>query len=514
MDQLLSKISDCIKNKNFIEAEEIAWQLYGQNKENIRIQKALGLALLLQGKDHGSIDIYTKVFKKDPSDNDATTNLAHLYLKIEEFEKSFNFCQLSIKQKPSSYEPYVTLVELYLKKREFIKGYESSLDLLKRIDFEVLKKNQAIVFLILDVHIAANKNEEALKLIRYFYQKEFNSDIFYYHSSFSPETIDQSLIEKANSLFGNAIFSNAVEKGKALSPLYFGLANFYQHKKTYDISDEHFIKGNQLIAEVQRYQPLINQQIIKNIKNFFLEEQNYDISSNSEENLIFILGMPRSGTTLVESIIASAKNTISGGELKSINELVRSNYEKNDDLMAFKDPGAVYLNRIQFIRGQNKYFIDKLPGNYHNIGFIKKVFPNSKIIHIQRDPWDNAISLFKQFYVSNIPFASTFFSLGIVYANYEEIMRFWREDMRYNFLTIKYEDLVLNTQEIGNQIFEYCQLPQKYNPSDRGRFFARTASKNQVTKEVHTNSLKKKSFENQKSIFINSLQNQRAYWKK
>ena len=86
--------------------------------------------------------------------------------------------------------------------------------------------------------------------------------------------------------------------------------------------------------------------------------------------------------------------------------------------------------------------------------------------------------------------------------------------MRYNFLTIKYEDLVLNTQEIGNQIFEYCQLPQKYNPSDRGRFFARTASKNQVTKEVHTNSLKKKSFENQKSIFINSLQNQRAYWKK
>ena len=393
MDQLLSKISDCIKNKNFVEAEEIAWTLYNQNKENIKVQKVLALVLLLQGKDHGSIDIYLKTYNKNPNDNDVTTNLAHLFLKIEEFEKSFNYCQLSIKQNPSNYQPYVTIVELYLRKREFIEGYKSSVDLLKKIDFEILKNNQSIMFLILDVHIAANKQEEALKLINYIYKKEFNSDIFYYHSSFSPETITQILIEEVKNKIKEENYTNAVEKGKALSPLYFGLANYYYYKKDKNLSDDHFLKGNQLIADVQRYQPLINQQIIKNIKNYFLDENNNSIKSNSEENLIFIIGMPRSGTTLVESIIASAKNTISGGELKSINELVRSRYEKNDDLLSVKDPGNVYLNRISFIRGENKFFIDKLPGNYHNVGFIKKVFPNSKIIHIKRDPWDNAISL-------------------------------------------------------------------------------------------------------------------------
>ena len=85
--------------------------------------------------------------------------------------------------------------------------------------------------------------------------------------------------------------------------------------------------------------------------------------------------------------------------------------------------------------------------------------------------------------------------------------------MNFDYLTVDYEDLVKNTEAVGNQIFEYCKIPQKFNPSDRGRFFARTASKNQVTKDVHTNSIKKSSFEALKSVFMDSLNNQRGYWK-
>ena len=72
---------------------------------------------------------------------------------------------------------------------------------------------------------------------------------------------------------------------------------------------------------------------------------------------------------------------------------------KDEDSILHEDPGTIYENRIKFIRQDNKFFIDKLPGNYQSIGFIKHIFPKSKIIYVRRDPWDNAISLYKQFYV-------------------------------------------------------------------------------------------------------------------
>ena len=87
--------------------------------------------------------------------------------------------------------------------------------------------------------------------------------------------------------------------------------------------------------------------------------------------------------------------------------------ESSEDLsllQEYKDisPGEIYENRIKFIRGDNSFFIDKLPGNYHNIGFIKCFLPKAKIVYIKRDPWDIAISIFKQFYVDNIPYAASF----------------------------------------------------------------------------------------------------------
>ena len=513
MDRLLSKISDCIKTKNYLEAEEIGWTLYKQNKDNLKVIKILALVLLLQGKNYGSLDLYLTAYKKQPDDNDVVTNLAHLYLKIEEFQKSFDFAEKSVHQNESNHAPFVTLVELYIKKREFEKAYDYAQLLLQKIDYYTLKNNSSICFLVLDAFLAADKNAEALKLINYIYQKDFDPDIFYYHSSFSPETIKKDILDKANQYIKKSNYNNLVEKGKAVAPLYFGLANFYDKQGDQKLSDENFKKGNELIAEIQRYQPLINQQIIKNIKIFFQEDRNTQTKPSSEENLIFILGMLRSGTTLVESIIASAKGVISGGELRSINELVKAKYEESEDQLVVSDPGSVYLERIKFIRGGNTFFVDKLPGNYHNIGFIRKAFPSAKIIHVRRDPWDNAISLFKQFYVSNIPFASTFFSLGIVYANYEEIMRFWAEEMGIDFFTVQYEDLVRDNQSMGNKIFEYCKIPQEYKPSERGRFFARTASKNQVTKDIHTNSLKKTAFSDLRAEFYKSLENQRNYWK-
>ena len=261
-----------------------------------------------------------------------------------------------------------------------------------------------------------------------------------------------------------------------------------------ELSDEHYSKANNFITDLIRYHPMTNQKMIKNIQNIFsnYEAQQFNFIEHHKQNLIFIIGMPRSGTTLVESIIGSSNLAISGGELRSMYELFKKYYDDEDtDFIETTDPGLVYLDRIKYIRKKQKYFIDKLPGNIYNVGFIKKICPDAKIIYMKRDPLDNAISIYKQFYVANIPYSSTFFNTGIIYANHEEIMRFWIKEKNIDILTVTYEDLVKNTKDWANRIYDYCKIDEKYDSSNRKQFFSRTASKNQVTKDVHTRSIGK-----------------------
>ena len=257
---------------------------------------------------------------------------------------------------------------------------------------------------------------------------------------------------------------------------------------------------------------MLNQKLLYKVKEIFSDKKIFTFKKRLGEGLVFIVGMPRSGTTLVESIVASAPNSISGGELISFYDLIKASFEDDGDAILHEDPGSIYENRIKFIRQNKKFFIDKLPGNYISIGYIAHIFPKSKIIYIKRDPWDNAISLFKQFFVSNVPYASTFFNIAVIYANHEEFIRYWQDTLKIDFLTVDYEELVKDTNNIAEVIFKYCNISHTYNPEKRKNFFARTASKNQVNKDVHTSSIGKKSFENYKEEFYKSLKNQREYW--
>ena len=511
-NSLLSQIIEYINNSKFHESEQLAWELYNKNKTDFNVIKTLALTLLLQNKYNGSLDFYLKAEKINSDDFDVINNIAHLYLKIEEFEKSFIYANSAHKLKEEAYQPFITLLELYLRKRDYEIAYTYTDKILKRIKFEQLIKIPNVIYIILDTYFALFKKDEALQFINYANKKAFNPEIFYYHSTFSPETISDEFINAGKKILEFDGYKNHIEKGKTVGPILFGLAKYYENKKDIETSDKYYLSSNKEISIIQRYQPLLNQKLIHRIKEIFSDKENLKYKRKSGEGLVFIVGMPRSGTTLIESIVASASDAISGGELVSFYDLIKASFEKDEDAVLHEDPGSIYENRIKFIRQDNKIFIDKLPGNYTSIGYIAHIFPKAKIIYVKRDPWDNAISLFKQFYVSNIPYASTFFNIAVIYANHEEFIRYWHDNMKIDFLTIEYEELVKNTTKMAEIIFKYCNIDHTYNPEKRKNFFARTASKNQVNKDVHTSSIGKKSFESHKLEFYKSLENQRKYW--
>ena len=133
---------------------------------------------------------------------------------------------------------------------------------------------------------------------------------------------------------------------------------------------------------------------------------------------------------------------------------------------------------------------------------------------ILRDPWDVAVSLFKQRYVTNIPYASSMFNIGVTLANFEASILFWQKQnvVDENIFTIKYEDLVKNFDEYQNKLYEFCEIKAAYEPEKRERFFAKTATIYQVQNKIHTESVKKEEFLSLKSEFVDAFNSQREFW--
>lgn len=519
MNNLIQEIQKKILEKNFTDAESMAWTLYEQNSKDFFNLKTLGLVLLLQEKRYGSIDFYQRALQIKNDDFDVLCNLGHLNLQIEEFGIASDYALRAINNPSSNFLPYSQMAEILMKRRDYLGSLKYCEIVLKMATMDTLKSNIGFVHIYIDVLIALGKKEQAIKFINFFQEKSFNDEIFQHHAGMGPETIEKKQIEKVEKLVKENKHDNHIIRARYLCAYLFGLAKYYGYKKENAHSEKLYIKANNEILKIQRYFPLKHQGQISKIKKIFRDgfNKSQKIDTNKGEGLIFIVGMPRSGTTLLESIIGSNDNVISGGELISMHQLSGYYYlDEQEDAMlerhGNRDIGDIYLNRISFIKGDKKFFIDKLPGNYHNIGFISEFLPAAKIIYMKRNVWDIATSIYKQFYVNNIPFAASFFNIAINIANQEELIRFWGDEMNYNFITVNYEELVSDTENIANNIFKYCGLDGSYNEDTRKNFFSRTASKSQISKNINTSSISKREFEDFKSGFEKDIENQRKYW--
>jgi hypothetical protein len=176
-----------------------------------------------------------------------------------------------------------------------------------------------------------------------------------------------------------------------------------------------------------------------------------------------------------------------------------------------------YLRITNYIKADSQFIIDKLPENFLFIGHLLKLLPSSKIIRTFRNPWDVAISLYKQRYVTNIPYSSSFFNIGVFMANFEAINIYWNEQIidKSNILDIYYEDLVENPQIKQKDLYQFLNLDiADFDEQSRRKFFSKTASIRQIGGQIHKKSIEKQEFLEFKNEFYDSLFMQRRYWDK
>ena len=217
---------------------------------------------------------------------------------------------------------------------------------------------------------------------------------------------------------------------------------------------------------------------------------------------IFVLGMPRSGTTLTEQVIASHPSVYGAGELRDLSIVADSFMPERTDLSISKKlidaaPGDLTKMGESYVRGlkerspHSAKITDKMPGNFHHIGLIKLILPNAKIIHVSRDPLDTCVSCFTRLFAHGQTNTYDLTELGHSYKCYKNLMDHWRTILPPgSFYDLRYENLVDNTEEEARKLIDYCGL--EWDPAClefyKNKRSIRTASVTQVRQPIYKTS--------------------------
>ncbi len=284
--------------------------------------------------------------------------------------------------------------------------------------------------------------------------------------------------------------------------LYFALGKAYEDIKNYKKSFEYLSAGNKIADNEFKYNISDDITFFSQIKNLF---ENYKDGLNvpSSKEIIFILGMPRSGTTLAEQIISSHKDVYGAGELNFLTEAINMNLLEDkkfsNSLETLTHEKLIktqshYLDKIKSFNHKERYITDKAPLNFKWIGFIKILFPNSKIIHCERNPMDVCYSNFKNSFQSySLSFCYNIYKLGTFYNLYKDLMTFWNEKFPTSIYNLSYEKLINNQKSTTENLLKFCNLNWDENclSPQKNKKNVATASLAQVRSPIYGSSINK-----------------------
>jgi tetratricopeptide (TPR) repeat protein len=289
-------------------------------------------------------------------------------------------------------------------------------------------------------------------------------------------------------------------------PLHFALGKCYDDTKQYDLAFQHYLEGCRLKRKRIQYNADDNDLLLQNIRNIFSREMIQRLGGNgcTSDLPIFVLGMPRSGTTLTEQIIASHPLVHGAGELPDLLQLANRPHGAQREGYPFSIQGLTqaelrmlgeqYVTGLRARNAEAHHITDKMPANFNYIGLIHLMLPNAKIVHVKRDPVDTCVSAFSRLFNRSQHQSYDLAELGRYYRNYGLLMNHWRSVLPAGaFHEVQYEELVADTEGQARALIAYCGLEWDqacldFHKTERN---IRTASVTQVRQPIYKTSVEK-----------------------
>ena len=467
--------------------------LLKKDNSQVPFYNLIGLSYRQLGKYDLAEDIFKKGLKKFPNNISILSNIGSLYRVLGRYTEAEEILKRALKQNEKS---FIALCNLANVKREMNQNDEA-INLYEKA-YKLNNNNETILKNLSGAYQIGNKFDQAKKLLLEMNDKFPNNaaaDQMYSSIHTYKENDDHrnNMIQKLNN-------SNISKEG--LSFLNFAIAKSYTDIKNHSESAKYFIKANDTYYSLlKHYDFKKEEETFEVIKKYFENFKFEDSKQQEEPKLIFIVGLPRSGTTLTHQIISSHSKVYGAGELTILNDLFSKKIFENDFIKLFDkkiddNPDLQKLsNQIhsKFKEFDKKIILDKAPLNFRWIGFIKILFPHAKIIHCKRNLKDTALSIYKNvFDGGSLPWSYNQKTLVEFINLYKELLTFWHNKLPDQIYDCEYENLVSDQINETKKLIKFCNLPWEescidYTKNDTG---IKTVSISQARKPIYKTSVK------------------------
>ena len=430
------------------------------------------------GRFQDAIASYKRAIQITPNYLDAHNNLGNIYKDLGLFNEAIESYEWAISYGPNYAIAHINLASIYSSYdlEKALHSYQKAISI--EPNFPEAHYSLGTVYSSLGQKDESMKSYEKALKIKPDYAEAHNalSTIKKYIKNDPQIKYMKTLLKRPN-----LILPDKVSLNFALAKVSEDLGN---HKDFFKYLNE----GNRLNKEKLNYSIESDLEGISNIRNIFVNSKASAPRSNLKKRRprpIFIVGMPRSGTSLVEQIISSHEEVYGAGELdflsrgiikeiqtelygageldflsKNIFKEIKTAHIKKIDSKAFHEKITDnYFDSLSSLNISEDIFTDKMPLNFRFVGFILSAFPDAKIVHLIRDPVATCWSIYKHYFTSNgNGYASNFDDLASYFLMYKDLMDFWHKTFPINIYDISYEDLTLNQEKETRKLIDYCGL--------------------------------------------------------
>ncbi len=507
MNKELFEIDKLFKSNNFDEVISKTKKLIKKGNFFAPYFNLLGLSLDKLGKSYQAEKIFLDAINKNSRETSFYSNLAHILIN----QNKLNDVEKYLKKSLDINEKDIFSLYEYGRLERLNKNFKSALNFFEQA-YKINPKFPNALFMIGKTYVDIFQETNESKYL------EKAKETLLKCSNLFPENLDADYIlseiyNYSKEKYHQKIMLRKIENNKFInknqkSIIYFSLAKSFEDQKKYDQASEFLkIANKELDLTINRDVVLNLKKKFENIKFLFDKIINIkDLNDNNlfQKKIIFILGMPRSGTTLVHQLIASSKDTEGLGESDIVPKYFDNNIFKKEflDRIFFKkkfnkdyliEMSKIIGERFNSVQSSKKnIIIDKNPSNFFWLGFIKLMFPNAKIIHTKRNLKDTCLSIYKNKFGSDeMDWAYDPEKIMSYVKIYLSMMSYWKKKYNNLIYEIDYEKLISNKSDETKKLFSFCDLDWSEKIFDfykTGKTI-RTASIYQVKKPIYNSSL-------------------------
>ena len=490
----LKKIQKYFLEQEFEKVIDKTTKLMKKDPNQVPFYNYIGLSYRQMGRNENAEITFKKGLEIFPNNLSIICNLGALYRSMARFDDAEYFLKKGLEIKEDDFNTlcnYGNLKRDINQNKEAIEYYKKA--------YKINNYNETLLINLAgayQIDAEFEKSKKTLKEIHTNFPKNTKAD-FMYSSVHSYHENDNHRNEMINKL-------NLDLNTQDIVYLNFAIAKSYSDIKNYSDSSNYFINANKLQYSLfanYKFEDELNKFNI--VKNKFENFEFKDLCPHKKPNLIFIVGLPRSGTTLTHQIISSHTEVYGAGELPIISNIFNNkikddtfldkifennDYHKNTFVQKFAEKVEKIFNQFD-----NKIILDKLPLNFIWVGFIKLLFPQAKIIHCKRNLRDVGLSIYRNYFDGgHLPWSYNDETLVQFIKAYENLMNFWNDKLPNQIYNCEYENLVNNQLDETKKMINFCNLDWQDNCIDHTKNDTgiKTVSISQARKPIYKSSIK------------------------